>query len=282
MRLAVPLLLLLLVNLLLIACNEPAKEYDPGPGNTSDFVRTVREKEGYSWENATSEHFNLNAAAGSYSADHLEELGKTAEQARFVVLTRLQEANYQGERPELFFVGSREDIAALTGRPAGGHTEPAANAILLGHSEEANPPLRHELAHLYSWRTWGEPYAPWVSEGVAVFAAGGCAGEDLHVWAAALLRDSSLMSLNELESSFDHANAAQHLAAGSFVQFLMDGYGKEAVKALWSSGPDAAVLLTDNSRVGLEEAWRKQLEYWAGSPNINWEELKTDGPIHCE
>ena len=280
MRLAIP--LLLLVNLLLFACNEPAKEYDPGPGNTSDFVRTVREQEGYRWKAATSEHFNLNAAAGSYAADRMEELGKTAELARFLVLTRLQEANYQGERPELFFVDSREDIAKLAGQPAGGHTEPRANAILLGHSAEGNAPLRHELAHLYSWRSWGEPYAPWVSEGVAAFAAGGCAGQDLHTWAAVLWRDSSLMSLNELESAFDQGNAAQHLAAGSFIQFLMDGYGQEAVKTLWARGPEAAVNLTNYSLVELEEAWRKQIEDWAASPNINWDELQVTSSMRCE
>lgn len=96
-------------------------------------------------------------------------------------------------RAHLFLVRDREDVRQLVGQPAGGWTEPDANAVLAAVSDAVSPPLRHELGHLYSHRLWGPPHAAWLSEGVAAFAVGHCAG---------YVQPPTTDSLTELEAAW--------------------------------------------------------------------------------
>lgn len=130
--------------------------------------------------------------------------------------------------------------------------------MLLGASPVRAPPFRHELAHLYSHRRWGRPFADWVSEGAAVYVAG-CAGAPLHEWALAV-RDAGISTpLSTLEARFDFSKAAPHLEAGSFVAFLEDRYGLAAVRGLWTSGLTGAARATGASSAALEAQWRDRV-----------------------
>jgi hypothetical protein len=126
-------------------------------------------------------------------------------------------------------------------------------------SEHAAPPLRHELGHLYSHRLWGPPHGTWLSEGVAVFAVGHCAGIALHRWAAAIQRAGEPVTLGHLQSSFDFTRAAPHLLAGSFITFLAERHGIEAVRALWQHGLASAQHTLGVSGSELEAAWHTAL-----------------------
>ena len=211
----------------------------------------------FRWHTAESAHFRLHADSGSWAAERLDSLGLAAENARSAVLAALGEPVDSIEpKPELFFLDGPDDFRALVGQPAGGWTEPRENTVLVGASPTAAPALRHELAHLYSHRRWGPPAADWVSEGVAVYGVGGCAGAPLHAWALAVRNAGISTPLDTLEVRFDFSKAAPHLEAASFVHFLRERYGHAAVRALWADGLAGAAEATQQSAAVLEAEWR--------------------------
>jgi hypothetical protein len=152
-----------------------------------------------------------------------------------------------------------DDIRMLTGQAAGGWTEPDANAVFAAVADSAPPALRHELGHLYSHRLWGRPHADWLSEGVALFAAGHCGGIPLHRWAAAILQSGDASSLDALEREFDFSRAVPHLLAGSFISFLAEDHGFEAVSILWRDGLASTQRATGASAAALEAKWHAEL-----------------------
>jgi hypothetical protein len=187
-------------------------------------------------------------------------LGRTTVDARELVLRRLGEHGNSGHGTiHVFLVRNPDDIRTMVGQPAGGWTEPAANAVFAAVADSAPPALRHELAHLYSHRLWGHPHAARLSEGVAVFAVGHCAGIPLHRWAAAILRSGDAHSLEALEREFDFSRAAPHLLAGSFITFLAEAHGLEAVRILWRDGLASARRATGASVAVLEAMWHAKL-----------------------
>jgi hypothetical protein len=224
------------------------------------FVDRVLSHPGIEWRAVTTEHFVVHGIAGAWAGDHVASLATHAERARIFVLRRIGEDGVRSQpRAHVFLVRGPDDFRALVGQPAGGWTEPAANAVLAAVGEQAPPPLRHELGHLYSHRLWGPPHGAWLSEGVAVFAVGHCAGSPLHQWAAAIQRAGEPVSLGPLQRGFDFTRAAPHLLAGSFVTFVAERHGIEAVRTLWQHGLDATERAIGAGAAGLEAEWHALL-----------------------
>lgn len=159
----------------------------------------------------------------------------------------------------VFFLRGREDFVAAVGQPAGGWTEPGAGAVLVAATDSTRPALRHEFGHLYSHQRWGRPAADWISEGVAVFAAGHCAGRSLHVWAAAASAQGESMSIASLEQAFDFTRAAPHMVAGSFVQHVAEEYGISAVHSLWRVGLRGIEPAIGQGADGVQAAWLERV-----------------------
>jgi hypothetical protein len=135
------------------------------------------------------------------------------------------------------------------------------------------------LAHLYSHRRWGPPFADWVSEGVAVYAVAGCAGAPLHAWALAVRNAGISTPLSAQEARFDFSMAAPHLEAGSFVYFLRERNGLAAVRALWSRGLAGAARVTGDSAASLEARWRDRVR--EADPAVA-AILEPRGRVRCE
>jgi hypothetical protein len=231
------------------------------------------------WISEQSENFILYAPEASYAAEKLPELSKKAETARQSVMEQLQVVK-QEEAPTLVFLESREQMEEYTGLSSGGYTVVKENGIFVVANETENPPFRHELGHLYSWRSWGEPESYWLSEGVAVYAAGDCAGEDLHAWAAKLGLENRLTDFPELEREFDFSKAAPHLQAGSFVKYIMDKYGVRSFRMLWENGLSASSDATGLEMDALLDNWTKHImqSEFTGVAEF----LELDGKISCE
>jgi hypothetical protein len=224
-------------------------------------VERIANHPGVAWRVDTTDHFVVRGIVASYAGHNLGSLAGAVERARGSVLRQLGESDQaEGARAHVFLVRRRDDIRELVGQPAGGWTEPDANAVLAAVHDSVPPPLRHELGHLYSHRRWGAPYAMWLSEGVAVYAVGHCADIPLHSWAAAIQRTGDATSLEMLERGFDFARAAPHLMAGSFVAFVAEAHGIAAVRTLWREGLTSAERATGVSAAALESAWLDYLQ----------------------
>lgn len=227
----------LLALLTIAGCRAPSDRTNPHQ-DAPEIVAAALANPAFEWETAATPHFHLHAPTGSLAASRFDAVGRELERARAGVLARLNEQD-SAEPTEVFIVDSREQMQPLVGQPAGGWTETDANAVFFTYSGDGEPAYRHELGHLYSWRRWGDPAGLWLSEGVAVYSVGGCAGRDLHEWAAALNATGKLVPLRDLEP-FDFSQAAPHLEAASFVQYVPEAHGIEAVKSLWRGGLDIA------------------------------------------
>jgi hypothetical protein len=247
--------------------------------DSPEIVRAALVHPGFRWQTRETARFRLHVAEGSYAAARVDTVGRALAQAWEDVSARLgARGEPEPERVDAFVVEDRDQIAELVGQPAGGWSDTRANAAFFVYNGEGAPPYRHELGHLVSWRRWGDPAALWLSEGVAVYAVGGCAGRGLHEWAASLAADGLLVPLGELEP-FDFTKAAPHLEAGSFVAYVAETYGVEAVRALWSGGLGAAEAATGESAAALEASWRAHVGRGALPAG---ERLDASGRVRCE
>lgn len=256
--------------LLCYSCGKPEKD---------GLISVALDHDDINWESISTENFKLYAPEGSYAAANLEELAEKSETARQLVMERLQVVK-QEKSPKLLFLESPEAMQELSGIAAGGRAIVGENGIFFLYREAGNPPLQHEMGHLYSWRSWGEPAAYWLSEGVAVYAAGDCAGEDLHAWAAKLAVENRLTDFAELEREFDFSKAEPHLQAGSFVKYIMEKYGVRSFRMLWEKGLSASSEATGLEMDALLENWTAhvmQNEFTAVA-----QFLELDGKIGCE
>ena len=256
---------LVLVTLGIVACGRAGFPPGRAPEGTSPFVRAALANDRFRWYTSESPHFRLHAPGNSYALAQLDLLATVAEEARGFVLTQLAERDStEASVVDLFFVENGDEMRALVGQRAGGWTYPAANAVVTVVQESDGPALRHEFAHLYSHRLWGAPASRWLSEGVAMYAVGHCAGLRLHRWAAALAMNGELVPFRMLERRFDFSQAAPHLQAGSFVTFVRERYGLTALRTLWTGGLAAAERATGASPAALEAAWRAEVRGYAG------------------
>lgn len=276
---------------LLVACRSEGEAPQPPQARstaTAPFVQEALADTHFHWKSATSAHFQLHADSATWASARLDSLGAELESARQHVLTALDEPDSipadSGASMHAFLLAGPSEIAVLVGQPAGGWTIPEANTTLLGVTADAAPPLRHELAHVFTHRRWGPPAGgtragDWVSEGTAVYAVGGCAGAPLHAWAHAVAKAGLSTTLRELEARFDFSRAAPHLEAGSFVQFLRERYGMPGVRALWTDGLTGAAAKAGMTVDSLEAAWHNVVSRAGGAQAST---LDPRGRVRCE
>jgi hypothetical protein len=242
------------------------------------FLTKVVSHPGYQWSTVETTHFNVRAKKGSYAASQLKRYAEDAESARAYVLQKIGEGNTRELQPaNLFFLDSPAELSAFVGQPAGGWTAAESNTVLMAVSDSTGPPIRHELAHLYSYRLWGPTRFAWISEGVAVFAVGGCRGAPLAAWMKAVQDRGLAIPLLELETNFDFTKAAPHLEAGSYVEYVAEHHGLSGVRRLWNRGIAGNVDLQDESATKSEQNWRQ-----ATAVNSDTTPRNPAGRVRCE
>jgi hypothetical protein len=132
---------LLLSTAVAVSCNDARERPAPAAPASDPFVERVLSSPGFLWSSVTTEHFIVHGVTDSYAGNQIASLGDAAEKARDVVLSQLGEGQTGPDRAHVFFVRGPDDFRALVGQPAGGWTEPAANAVLAAVSESAAPPF---------------------------------------------------------------------------------------------------------------------------------------------
>jgi hypothetical protein len=156
----------------------------------------------------------------------------------------------------IFVLGSRADMQRLTGRPLAGFVQQGEATAFFVWMPGYRTPLRHELAHLYTFQRWGRPAAgaaaTWLVEGIGAWAGGPCLGESPDALAAGLLARGRLPSVAELSARFrDLDEDVAMPSAGSLTGFMHAREGIAGLRARWRSAPGES--LPDS---GLSAAWR--------------------------
>jgi hypothetical protein len=190
-----------------------------------------------------------------------------------------------GIRLRLFFVGTRAEMKPLTGTTYGGLPFIEEGSVFFVADDSLPPALRHEMMHVISWRAWGPPASPWLSEGVATLLAGGCGGYSIDEIVATLNREHKLVPLETLWNHFDiheERGVIFYMEAASLFEFVDRTFGRARLRAFWPIGAYANI----KQRLGvdlptLEKRWladvarNKPRDSWAAI----WSATKSRG---CE
>jgi len=252
----------LLVSVIAVACGST----DSTPRPSGLVAARVVAAAGFSWRAIDLPHrgLRLYIQQGTVAAAAPRGLTESVVRAQTDVLALLGEplilprpsANLPADPAALFFLGSRDDMRRLTGRPLAGFVQPGEATAFFVWAPDYRAPLRHELAHLYTFQRWGLPAggeaATWLVEGIGVWAGGPCLGQSSDALAAGLLARGRLPSVEDLSARFrDLEENVAMPAAGSLIAFIQVREGIAGLRARWRSGPD--LLLPDRA---LSAAWR--------------------------
>jgi hypothetical protein len=196
------------------------------------------------------------------------------------------------ERVHLVYVPSRERMRPIVGATPGGTADPLEFAAAMVTSDSMPAPVRHETMHILAQQAWGRPNGAWVREGLATYAAGKCAGRNLHTVAAALAADGRLVRLADLPGRFDvkgEQGAAMYIQSGSVVKYVAESYGTDKLRKLYRDGlVDSAAVAASvaGAMAGLDAArlereWRRTVARSAGREP--WRRIYADIQRHgCE
>ena len=229
------------------------------------------------WTMDSTTHFKLHAQKGVRSEESLKTIGAKMEGIQQDLLGILQEE--KETNMDVFFLKDRETLASYTGFAANGYTNTQKSIIYFVDKDPFHLPLKHELMHALSWRLWGNPSGYWMSEGMAVFASGGCSGYNLHALSHDMNQQGKLASFPKLLENFDFKSPDPSLQSASMVLDIYDTYGVKALKGFWVKGWWKAQDIIGITPDELEKRWRKHIEQEKFEANVDWEQFESSG---CE
>ena len=184
----------------------------PSPDDISEVQRILADTR-YEWLSIESPNTRIHSPAGSFAGSRQDLLPARAEEARRVVLNRLNEPGYS-ETIDLFYVDSRTDMERLVGLPVTGFAYCDEQAVVLVFNSTWRPFERHELTHVVTLGTWPAPAGPAVVEGLATYVDGFCGGYENGRVARTMLDTETLLPFGSLTGDYRqqddmvaHANA---------------------------------------------------------------------------
>jgi hypothetical protein len=215
----------------------------------------------FHWSSRQTEHLVVHAQVRTPLARSLGALGESAERAVERDLRMLGERN-SGQRMDVFFLGSREEMRPFSGGEApGGWSTPKGTVFLVANDSVAAP-LRHELMHSLSRRLWGAAAELWMSEGLGVLASG-CHGYDPDDVAKALDSAGKLRTFEEMRTNFivkGAVGAEYYMQAASMMSYIRQRFGLARLRQFWQHGGlSHAEQSLGVGVAALERDWRASL-----------------------
>lgn len=208
----------------------------------------------FSWATDSSAHFVYHAERGSTAHERMPIVMARMEQALARVLDVLGLESY-GPRIHVFMVDARPKMRRLTGRSTNAIAFHRTNVVALTVTASWSTLTPHEVLHVVAMNEWGRAET-WLNEGLAVYAAGEWRGRDVHELARELAAQRRLIPMGRLVANFRaHDDQVAYPQAGSFVRFLYEKYGRDAVAAAWRTGASGLPEVTGRSLAELEDEW---------------------------
>lgn len=156
---------------------------------------------------------------------------------------------------------SKESLYRATAREAGFAINEAREVHALWASWDDHQSLGHEMTHVITYWTLGEPSEALLGEGIAVCLDH--AEPSPHKRAAALLSGGRLIPLSKMlgDAWFRHTPSIVYPESGSLVCWLVDQYGVERFKQIYrrEEFPVALGEIYGLSIERLEKDWRATL-----------------------
>lgn len=219
-------------------------------------LREVLASPHFHWVKYPSASFDFYAEQGSYAEREIERIKLSMERARNRIDNLLGQ-RVEGRMP-VFLVTSRERNRLIVGFDTNGVTTGEYQSDTF--NETLNATGAHETMHVLAARLWGKPRGTWITEGLAVYSDDGWHGKPLHVSARALLDRHELVSLWDLvqKKGFLGNDEVTYPQVGSFVKFVYETHGRDAVTHLWRTKPNKQEIQK------LEQEWLSMLRQLPG------------------
>ena len=216
---------------------------------------------GFTWVGSEAAGIRAWFPPGSYAHAHRDSL-----LARLAVALAADRALI-GAPPlpgpiDVFFVASREEMAALAGHSVAGFADMASRAVFLVTNPEWRAFERHEIMHVVAASAWGAPAegTAWLQEGLAQAADGSCGGFPNAVVATWLAERHGWIPLETMLSRFrEQGDLRAYLQAAAFTDFLLARAGPESLRDLWRRGATPETDVAGRTLATWERAWRRSL-----------------------
>jgi hypothetical protein len=195
----------------------------------------------------------------TFAADEIETIAMEHERV-FEYNIQWLEENYRGSI-DFYLYPSQESLYRATARDAGFAINPAREVHALWVSRDDHQSPGHEMTHVITHWTIGEPGQALLGEGIAVCMDH--AAPHPHDRAAALLESGLLLPLSQIlgDAWFEHDPAVVYPESGSLACWLLQQYGVDKFKQLYTREDFPAALeeIYGFDINHLEEAWRAEL-----------------------
>jgi hypothetical protein len=223
-------------------------------------ARAALSHDGFAWRTVEADGIHLHYLPGGFAAAHAPERARAAATALRYDLALVAMPG-PAEPVELFLVSSREQARALTGNGFMGQAIAGELTAFLVDTVGKRLAFRHEIMHALSLQRWGLPASgPFLSEGLATWAGGGCQGHSIDAVAAGFLRQGTLPPLDSLAAHFREVDELRGYAtAASAVGFVMRAGGPSAVRTLWQAPHAPGMHPLGSGGKETEAAWRRHL-----------------------
>ncbi len=228
-------------------------------------------KTGYAWQKDSTEHFNFYYESKFIPAADVDTAKKKYERDYPELLAFLGVKNYN-HKLNLFMLDSRESMKKLIGTETNGVAKPEDNTVYSIFNSSVKTFGKHEFCHVISINEWGMYKEAWLSEGLAVNSDNEWWGYDLHALANYLNAKGKLIPVKKIIENFhNYESTITYPECGSFVRYIKEKYGLEAIKDLWKEGSKGFENKLNKSIPEVEKDWLQEISKYDYS-KINYEE----------
>jgi hypothetical protein len=222
---------------------------------TAESVRTAT---GFAWLKSESTGVDVFYEAGGKAEQDLGIIKQRLEDARIRVESLL--GGLPAMRLQAFLVTSRSQARDLVGFETNGTA--FETATIMVHNENTSAVSAHEPCHVWTRYFWGENKERWINEGLAVYSDDQWRGLPLHLVAKWLLDHGRLAPMKDLVKNSwgaKYSELVTYPQLGSFVKFVYERYGRDAVKGFWQRGAGQAKKSMGKTLAEIEKEWLHEI-----------------------
>jgi hypothetical protein len=176
------------------------------------------------------------------------------------------------------FLSSRKEMKKHTSMPGSGETFPdLMTSFIVAKDEQKHvkPPLKHELMHLITMSSWGNPVvsSQWMNEGLAAYAENNCNNYQVEQIYSYLTDRNMLLPMDTMINNFyNQSEMIRNHQSAYIIQFLLDNYGVDKLKKLWIKGFNEFENIYGISYGQLELQFKEKLKQkYPTTPAIEWD-----------
>ena len=194
-----------------------------------------------SWKNNITKSKTINNITYYFPSDvtlkDRNEYIKMCHKAIDFNLKLLKEKSF-GNKMDIQFLHSRAEMKNQTGMTAQGMAMFERNTFF-SILRMKNSPVVHEMNHMIAFYKYGMPNEDWIAEGLGTLAGGTCSNYSLEEIYQYYLQSNKLITMDIIVNDFwkkGNNDIITYTQSAYIVKYLLDNYGYEKFKKLWTQG----------------------------------------------